>query len=140
MAERVKHPRTMAAVRVSLYLVAAILGVGLAGVALASLLFVFVFGSVALAVGGDVNVLTVAGLVGLVIAVSITLLSGLFVAVRRVESAVREADREPNPIAVLRDRYVTDEIDERELERALDKVLAEPESDREQAETELLQN
>lgn len=140
MAERVKHPRAMAVVRVGLYLVAAVLGVGLTGVALASLLLVFVFGSVALAVGGDVNVLSVAGLVALILVVSVTFLSGLFVAVRRVESAIREADRKPDPIAVLRDQYVADEIDEQDLERALDDLLADSEDEETNAETELLRN
>jgi uncharacterized membrane protein len=140
MVQRVKHPRTMAAVRVGLSLVAALLGVGLAGVALASLLLVFVFGSVALALGGDVNLLAVAGLVALVVVVSVGLLWSLFEAVGRIEAAIREADREPDPVALLREQYVTDEIDERELERALDELLADSEGERSDAELEVIRN
>lgn len=140
MVQRVKHPRTMAAVRVGLSLIAALLGVGLAGVALASLLLVFVFGSVALALGGDVNLLAVAGLVALVLVVSVGLLWSLFEAVGRVEAAIREADREPDPVALLREQYVADDIDERELERALDELLADSEDERSDAELAVTRN
>ena len=140
MVQRVKHPRTMAAVRVGLSLIAALLGVGLAVVALASLLLVFVFGSVALALGGDVNLLAVAGLVALVLVVSVGLLWSLFEAVGRVEAAIREADREPDPVALLREQYVADDIDERELERALDELLADSEDERSDAELAVTRN
>ena len=130
----------MAAVRVGLSLIAALLGVGLAGVALASLLLVFVFGSVALALGGDVNLLAVAGLVALVLVVSVGLLWSLFEAVGRVEAAIREADREPDPVALLREQYVADDIDERELERALDELLADSEDERSDAELAVTRN
>lgn len=125
MDDEVKHPRAMAAIRVGLYLVAAVLAVGFAGVAIASLLLVFVFGSVALAVTGDVNVLAVAGLAALVLVVSVALFWGLLAGVQRVEDAVREADRKPDPQSVLTDRYVAGELDERELERELEALLAE---------------
>ncbi|WP_158059209.1 hypothetical protein [Halorussus halophilus] len=120
-----KHPRAVAALRVGLYLLAAILAVGFAGVALASLLLVFVFGSVALAVTGDVNVVAVAGLAALVLVVSVGLFVGLLSGVRRVEWAIREADRKPDPRDVLTDQYVAGDIDELELERALEDLLFE---------------
>lgn len=123
MTGDVRHPRAFAAFRAGLYLLAGALVLLLALSGLAAIGLIAVLGGLALVTAGDVNLLTLLGLSGLVaLAVAVGSL-GLRYGARRVEAAVRAADAVPDPLETVKDDYVGDRIDERELEFRLADVL-----------------
>lgn len=123
MSQRVRYPRALAVFRVGLYLAATLAAVSLTGVAVAALVLVLGLGGVALLLNGDVNVLALAGLFGLVVVTLGLLVGGLATGVRRVDRAVRDAARVPTPVERLKQQYVDAEFDEAEFERRLAAVL-----------------
>lgn len=128
MGETVRHPRALAAFRVVLYAAAAVLVVGFAGVTVAFLLAFLTVTGLAMLVNGTVNVLAVVLVVGLVAVTFGLFAGGLVTGARRVERLVREADRVPDPVEQLKQRYVDAEFGEAEFERRLAVLLAEAET------------
>lgn len=123
MTEGVRHPRAFAAFRAGLYVLAGALALVLALSGLGILGAIAVLGAVAVVTTGDVNLLALGGLWGLV-ALAVALCAvGLRYGVRRVEATVRDADALPDPLDELKREYVGDRIDERELEHRLADVL-----------------
>lgn len=123
MTGDVRHPRTFAAFRAGLYLFAGALVLLLVLSGLAVVGAIAVLGALAVLTTGDVNLLTLVGLSGLVaLAVAVGSL-GLRYGARRVEQAVRDADAVPDPLDAVKAEYVTDRIDEHELETRLASVL-----------------
>jgi uncharacterized membrane protein len=123
MGERVKYPRVLAAVRVGIYAVATVLAAGVAGITAASLGVLLAISGVALVLNGTVDVLAIAGIAGLVIVLLGLLLGGLVMGVRRVDRAVQEAARRPDPVERLKQQYVNAEVDEAEFENRLGRLL-----------------
>lgn len=123
MTERVRHPRALAAFRAALYLTAGVVALGVAVLAATTVGLVAIVGAVAL-LAGQADLLAVVVLVGLVVATTGPLLWGLAVAARRVDREVTEADRVPDPVERVKRRYVEGDVDEAELERRLEGLLA----------------
>lgn len=123
MHERVTYPRTLAVVRVALYLFAAVAAVGIGGVAVSFLGLVLGVSVLALLLNGDVSVLAMAGLFGFVLLTAGLLLGGLVAGVRRADRSIRSALSAPSPIEQTKQQYVDAEFDESELERRLDTLL-----------------
>ncbi|MWG33616.1 hypothetical protein [Halomarina oriensis] len=125
MTGDVRHPRAFAVFRAGLYLLAGTLVLLVALSGLAAIGVIAVLGGLAVVTAGDVNLLTLLGLSGLVVLAVTVGAFGLRYGARRVEAAVRAADAVPNPLDVVKDEYVGDRIDERELEIRLASVLDE---------------
>ncbi|MFC5969741.1 hypothetical protein ACFPYI_00210 [Halomarina salina] len=123
MTDRVRHPRLFSAFRAALYLSAGLVVTLLSLAGVVALLAILVFAGVGLLTVGDVNLLAVGGLAGLVLALVALALGAVRFAVRHVERRVRSADSIPDPLDRVKGEYVADAIDERELERRLDGVL-----------------
>lgn len=124
MGRRLEHPRAVLAVRVLLYLgLVAVLGTLAVGV-VGYLVVVAAFGGIALLAGTGPGAL---GLLGLTVGgVGIAALVGVgaAVAVRWADRQVVAADRRPDPVEELAERYVAAELDEIEFERRLERALA----------------
>lgn len=119
-----EHPRTILAVRVLLYFgLIVVLGVLAMGV-IGYLFVVAAFGGIALLAGSSPGALPMVAmtLVGLVVATTVGL--GTTVVVRWADRRVVAADRRPDPVEALTERYVAAELDEVEFERRLEGVLA----------------
>lgn len=123
MTDRVRHPRALAAFRAALYLTAGVVALGVAVLAATTVGLVAIVGAVAL-LAGQADLLAVVVLVGLVVVTTGPLLWGLVVAARRVDREVTEADRVPDPVERVKRRYVEGDVDEAELERRLEGLLA----------------
>lgn len=123
MHERVAYPRTLAVVRVVLYLFAAVVAVGISGVAVSFLGIVLGVSVLTLLLNGDVSVLAMAGLFGFVLLTVGFLLGGLVTGVRRADRSIRSALSSPTPLEQTKQQYVDAEFDESELERRLDTLL-----------------
>jgi hypothetical protein len=123
MGRRLEHPRTILAVRIVLYLglvvVLGTLAVGLVGY----LFVVAAVGGIALLADIGPGALPLAGLTvgGLGIATLVGV--GAAIAVRWAERRIVAADRRPDPVEDLTERYVAAEMDEIEFERQLEAVL-----------------
>lgn len=128
MAEQVRHPRLFSAFRAVLYLCAVAVATFLALVGVTALGAILVFGALSVMATGDVNLLAVGGFSALVVVLVAVALVGLSVGVRHVERRVEAVDRLPDPLDELKQKYVSDRIDEGELERRLDGVLDERET------------
>lgn len=122
MSHRVRHPRLLAAFRTALYLTVGTVTLGVALLALATVGFVVSVGALALLVG-QADVLAVLVLSGLVVATTAGLVWGLVAAARYLDREVTAADREPDPVEQLKERYVEGDVDEAELERRLERAL-----------------
>lgn len=120
--EDLRHPRAVAAFRVALWLVVAtaLFVVAVASMGVLGVLAIVVGTLAAVGQGGLLGVgwLALAG-VALVGATAV----GSVVGARRLERRVVDADRRPDPVAVAKERYVRDDIDEVELEAQLERVL-----------------
>lgn len=123
MHERVAYPRTLAVLRVALYLFAAAAAVGIGGVAVSFLGIVLGISALTLVLNGDVSVLAMAGLFGFVLLTTGFLLGGLVAGVRHADRSIRSALSSPSPIEQTKQQYVDAEFDESELERRLDTLL-----------------
>lgn len=130
--EDLRHPRAVAALRTALY------------VGMAVLLVLVVFGLLAFlgalaAVGGLLSLLgegslLVVGVVGVFGVVLVTAtVGGVVFGTRRLERRLVDADRRPDPLEAVKERYVGDDIDEVELEDRLEAVLGDEFSDDETA-------
>lgn len=123
MVDRVRHPRLLSAFRVALYLCGGFAAALLAFTGVLALLTLLVLAGVGVLTTGDVNLLAVGGLAGLVVLLVVGGLAALRLTVRHVERRVRRADRLPDPLDELTGQYVAGTIDERELEHRLDGLL-----------------
>jgi hypothetical protein len=111
-------------VRAVLYLVAATLAVGLVGVGVSILGASVVVAGVSLLLTGEANAVGFALLAGLGVLTTGGLAAGVVVAARRLDRRLTDADRRPDPLATVQARYVAGEIDERTLERRVERLLA----------------
>lgn len=124
MSGGVRHPRTIFAYRLLLYLgLAVVLGTLAVGVA-GYLLVVVAVGGLALLAGTGPGALTLVGVAAGGVGIAAVVGVGTAVAVRWAEHQVVAADRRPDPVEDLAERYVADELDEIEFERRLESVLA----------------
>lgn len=125
MGERVRYPRALAAVRFGIYAAAGVLAVVFGGVTLATLVALLAMSGLALVLHGTVNVVAIAGVAGIALVVLGLLVGGLAVGARRVDRALREAARRPDPVERLKQRYVNADVDEAEFESRLERLLGE---------------
>lgn len=124
MNDRVRHPRTVALFRVVLFLATAVAAVTLVVIAVSFLFVVMLFGTASLFVLGEPSGVAVAVIGGSGV-LAVGFVGVLLVRTRRrIDQAVVDADRLPDPLDVVTARYVDGEIDEPELEREIESVLS----------------
>lgn len=123
MDSRVRRPRLLAVLRALLYLSATFAAVVLLSVALSFLGLLTLLGLVSLLLVGGVSelvVLAVSGL-GLVAFGSVGLL--LVTVTRRIDRYLVRTARVPSPLERVTASYLAGDIDERELERGIERAL-----------------
>jgi hypothetical protein len=123
MDSAVRHPRTLAVIRAVLYLLAAAVAVGLLLVGLSVLGASVVVAGLSLLLTGDANAVGLAALAVVGVLTTGGLAVGVGVAARRLDRRVTASDRRPDPLDELAAAYVAGEIDERTLERRVERVL-----------------
>lgn len=122
MDSSVRHPRTLALVRTTLYLATLLLVAAIALTALGYLGVVAAVGGIAVLFGGADPVALVV-LAGLGFAGAAVAGGGVLVAARRLDAVVTAADARPDPVEALKRAYVRSEVDEDEFERRVERLL-----------------
>lgn len=131
MDREVRHPRVIGAIR-ALLSVGLAIGLGILALSVVGFLFVLVgIGGVAVLAGVSVDALSLLGVAGVAIVLAGTVGVGLVYAFRWADQRIVEADKRPDPVDELAERYVAADLDEHELERRLGHVLADERSEAE---------
>jgi hypothetical protein len=123
MDSAVRHPRTLAVIRAVLYLLATAVAVGLLLLGLSVLWASVVVAGLSLLLTGDANAVGLALFAAVVVLTTGGFAVGVGVAARRLDRRVTASDRRPDPLDELAAAYVAGEIDERTLERRVERVL-----------------
>lgn len=123
MNQHVRFPRFVGFIRVMVYSAALLATVMLIGLSLSLLGFMTVFGAASLLLFGEASasILLAVVVLGLLSFLSVELV--LVTAARRFDQFVLQTARIPTPIEKITAKYVAGDIDERELERQLERVL-----------------
>ena len=119
----VRHPRALALFRLVLYATAIAVLVAVTMPLVGYLGFLVAVGGVAVLLNVDANLLALAAVGGVSVALVGTLGGIVVTAARRFDRRVTELDRKPDPLESLKQRYVDADIDEHELERRLERLL-----------------
>lgn len=131
MDREVRHPRVIGVIR-TLLSVGLAIGLGILALSVVGFLFVLVgVGGVAVLAGVSVDALSLLGVAGVAIVLAGTVGVGLVYTFRRADQRIVEADKRPDPVEELAERYVAADLDEHELERRLGYVLADERSEAE---------
>ncbi|WP_318567615.1 hypothetical protein [Salinigranum marinum] len=123
MDSAVRHPRTLAVIRAVLYLLATAVAVGLLLLGLSVLGASVVVAGLALLLTGDAPAVGLAVFAVVGVLTTGGLAVGVGVVARRLDRRVTASDRRPDPLDELAAAYVAGEIDERTLERRVERVL-----------------
>ena len=122
--EKLEHPRTTLAVRILLY-VGLVVVLGTLAVGMVGYLFVVAaVGGIAILAGSGTSTLALVGFAVGGVGIAVVVGVGTAVAVRWADRRVVAADRRPDPVEELTERYVDAELDEIEFERRLERALA----------------
>lgn len=123
MTTRVRHPRVLRCFRFALYAATAVVITALAVATVGYVGFLALVGGFALLLSSSVDPAVFLGLAAVAVGVVTTSAACLVFGARWVDARVTAAATEPDPLDVLKARYVRAELDERSFERAVERLL-----------------